>query len=152
CPTFATSWGVLRLQQYSASLYRRLGDQVGYPINYHVTGSMRLAHTTERMDEYRHVLGMARANGLAYELLSPTEIRERHPFVELHDLQGALWDPCDGDIDPAQLTQALATGARQRGARIHRFTRVTGLQPQSTGAWLVNTDKGDYLAEVLVNA
>ena len=80
------------------------------------------------MDEYRHVHGLAQANGLAYEMLTPDELRARHPFVELDDLQGALWDPCDGDIDPAQLTQALAAGARQAGARVQRFTRVTGLR------------------------
>ena len=45
CPTFSTSWGLLKLQKYSAELYRRLGDQVGYPINYHVVGAIRLAHT-----------------------------------------------------------------------------------------------------------
>ncbi|HVW70582.1 MAG TPA: FAD-dependent oxidoreductase [Steroidobacteraceae bacterium] len=152
CPTFATSWSLLKLQQYSAALYRQLGDEVDYPINYHVTGSVRLAHTRERMDEYRHVRGMAQANGLPYELLTPAELRERHPFVELDGLLGALWDPYDGDIDPAQLTQALAAGARKRGARIQRFTKVTGLQQQVTGEWRVTTDKGDYLADVVVNA
>jgi dimethylglycine dehydrogenase len=152
CPTFSTSWGVMKLQQYSASLYRHLGEQVDYPINYHVTGSIRLAHTTERLDEYRHVIGMARANGLEYQLLTPAEVRERHPLVELHDIKGGLWDPCDGDIDPAQLTQAFAAGARRAGAHVQRFTRVTGLKQQSGGGWLVNTDKGDYLAEVVVNA
>ena len=152
CPTFATGWGVLKLQQYSASLYRRLGAEVDYPINYHITGSVRLAHTEHRMDEYRHVTGMARANGLDYEILTPAGLRARHPFVELDDLKGALWDPCDGDIDPAQLTQAFAAGARRNGARIHRFTKVIGLQQQSTGQWLANTDKGDYLADTIVNA
>ncbi|MBV8805920.1 MAG: GcvT family protein, partial [Sinobacteraceae bacterium] len=151
CPTFSTAWSLLRLQQYSASLYRRLSEQVDYPINYHVTGSVRLAHTAERMDEYRYVVGLAHANGLPYELLTPTELRERHPFVELQGLKGALWDPYDGDIDPAQLTQALAAGARRAGARVHRFTKVIGLERRG-GEWLVRTDKGDYLAEVVVNA
>jgi dimethylglycine dehydrogenase len=152
CPTFSTSWGVLKLQQYSAALYRRLSSAVEYPINYHVTGSVRLAHTAERMDEYRYVRGLAQANGLDYAILSPTELRDRHPFVELDDLQGALWDPCDGDIDPAQLTQALASAARTKGARIHRFTKVTGLTQQPTGEWQVATDKGDYVADVVINA
>ncbi len=152
CPTFSTGWGLLKLQQYSASMYRRLGEDVDYPINYHITGSVRLAHTAERMDEYRHVLGMAHANGMAYELLTPTELRDRYPYVELQDLQGALWDPNDGDIDPAQLTQAFATGARRAGARVLRFTRVIGLTLRPNGEWLVNTDKGDYLADVVVNA
>lgn len=105
CPTFSTSWGVLKLQQYSAALYRQLAGGADYPINYHVTGSVRLAHTEERMDEYRYVLGLAQANGLAYEMLTPASLRERYPFVELEGLKGALWDPADGDIDPAQLTR-----------------------------------------------
>jgi dimethylglycine dehydrogenase len=152
CPTFATGYGLMKLQQYSVGLYRRLGAEVDYPINYHITGSVRLAHSTERMDEYRHVQGLARANGLEYEILTPAELRERHPYVELEDLLGALWDPLDGDIDPAQLTQAFATGARQAGATIRRFTKVTALTQQPNGQWRVGTDKGEYLAHVVVNA
>ena len=152
CPTFATSWGLLKLQQYSAALYRQLSGEADYPINYHVTGSVRLAHTEERMDEYRYVRGLARANGLPYEILTPRELRDRHPFVELDDLKGALWDPLDGDIDPAQLTQALAAGARRLGARIQRFTKVVGLKQHPSGEWHVATDKGDFHADVVVNA
>ncbi len=152
CPTFATGYGLMKLQQYSAGLYRRLAAEVDYPINYHITGSVRLAHSSQRMDEYRHVQGLARANGLEYEILTPAELRERHPYVELEDLLGALWDPLDGDIDPAQLTQALATGARQAGATIRRFTKVTALTQRPSGEWRVGTDKGEYLADVVVNA
>jgi dimethylglycine dehydrogenase len=152
CPTFATSVGVMKLQQYSAALYRRLGAEVGYPINYHLTGSVRLAHTAQRMDEYRYVRGLAQANGIDYEILTPEGLKERYPLLELEDLEGALWDPLDGDIDPAQLTQAFATGARQAGARIQRFTRVTGLAQESTGEWRVSTERGEYRADVVVNA
>ena len=152
CPTFATNPSLLKLQQYSAALYRRLGSDTGYPINYHLTGSVRLAHTAERMDEYRHIAAIARASGLDYRLLSPQELRQRYPLVELDDLKGALWDPWDGDIDPAQLTQAFAAGARQLGARILRFTGVTGLTRRAAGDWRVTTPKGEYLAEVVVNA
>jgi dimethylglycine dehydrogenase len=152
CPTFSTSWGILKLQQYSAALYRQLSSAVEYPINYHATGSVRLAHSAERMDEYRYVLGLAQANGLEYAILSPSQLRERHPFVELDDLKGALWDPHDGDIDPAQLTQALASAARAKGARVHRFTKVTGLAQQPGGEWHIATSAGDYVAEVVVNA
>ena len=41
--------------------------------------------------------------------------------------RGALYDPNDGDIDPAQLTQALAKGARDLGAKIVRFCSATGI-------------------------
>ena len=151
-PTFSTSWSILKLQKYSASLYRQLAASAENPINYHLTGSVRLAHTRKRMDEFRHVQSMARANGLEYEILSPSELRERYPLIETHDLQGALWDPLDGDIDPSQLTQALARAARELGARIKRHTRVTGLVQRPGGEWLVSIDKGDVVAEIVVNA
>ena len=153
CPTYSTGWGALKLQKYSADLYRRLGDEVGYPINYHVVGAVRLAHSRERMDEFNHVHAMARANGMDYEILSPKEILDKHPFITLDGLAGALWDPYDGDIDPAQLTQALAKGARDLGARIRRFTKVTGLVETPSGQWRVTTDKGDETAaDNVVNA
>ena len=74
------------------------------------------------MDEFRHARHGAGA-GIAFEVLSPEEAHTRYPFLELHDLVGALWDPRDGDIDPSQLTQALAKGARDLGAKVNRFPR-----------------------------
>ncbi|MEZ5932603.1 MAG: FAD-dependent oxidoreductase [Alphaproteobacteria bacterium] len=152
CPTFSGSWNIIKYQRYSADLYKSLAEAVDYPINYHVTGSIRLAHSEHRMDEFRHVRSMAEAQGINYELLTPEAARERYPFLELHDLKGAIWDPHDGDIDPSQLTQAFAKGARDLGARIKRFTKVVGLEQQSDSTWLVRTDKGDIRAEVVVNA
>ncbi len=151
-PTFSSSRNVIKLQHYSTQLYARLCDDPVYPINYHQTGSIRLAQTRQRMEEFRHVSAMANSIGLEYEVLDMAEMKARHPFLEDHDLQGALWDPVDGDIDPSQLTQALATHARKAGASIHRFTRVTGLSRTASGEWLVSTDKGDVLAEYVVNA
>jgi dimethylglycine dehydrogenase len=152
CPNFSTSWNVLKFQRHSTKLYAKLGQEVDYPMNYHVTGSIRLAHTKARMEEYAHVRGMARAQSLEFDLLSPADIKQRYPFIELHDLQGGLWDPFDGDIDPSQLTQAYAKGARDMGAEIARFTRVTGVERTKAGEWLVKTDKGDVICEYVVNA
>ena len=105
CPNFSTSWNIIKLQRHSTKLYAKLGDETGYPINYHVTGSLRLAHNRDRMDEFKHVATMAQAQGLDLSLLTPAEAGKLYPFMELDDLQGALWDPFDGDIDPSQLTQ-----------------------------------------------
>ena len=153
CPTFSGSWTVMKMQAYGAKLYRRLSAELEGGIGYHGTGSLRLAHHRERMDEFRHVQAMARAQGLAYDLLSPAQARELYPFLEPHDLEGALWDPIDGDVDPSQLTQAYARLAREAGCRIERFTRVTSLARGSSGEWLVGTDKGETIrAEIVVNA
>ena len=151
CPTFSTSWPVLTIQRYSGELYRRLAEEVGYPINYHVSGTLRFAHGRERMREFAHVRSWARAQGVEQEMVTNEEMRALHPFIETHDLEGGLWDPVDGDIDPAQLTQALAKGARMRGGTILRHTPVTGID-RAGDEWVVKTDRGDIRAEYVVNA
>lgn len=150
-PTFSASWSIMNMQRYSAGLYRGLGAEVDYPMNYHVTGSVRLGHSKERRQEFARVVGMGRYQGMDLALLDPDEIRGRYPFLETHDLTGALYDPYDGDIDPAQLTQALAKGARQMGARIERFCPVTAVRREA-GLWVLETPKGEVRAEVVVNA
>jgi dimethylglycine dehydrogenase len=150
-PTFSTSWSIMNMQRYSTELYRGLGAAVDYPMNYHVTGSIRLAHSCARMQEFERARGMGRYQGMEIDILSPAEAREKYPFLELHDLQGALFDPYDGDIDPAQLTQALAKGARDLGARIERFCPATGVRREN-GEWIVETEKGEIRCEYVVNA
>lgn len=150
-PTFSTSWSLMNMQRYSTELYRGLGDAVDYPMNYHVTGSIRLAHSKERMQEFQRAKGMGLYQGMEIDILSPDEIKAKYPFIETHDLKGALYDPADGDIDPAQLTQALAKGARDLGATILRFTPATGVSREN-GEWIVHTEKGDIRCEYVVNA
>jgi dimethylglycine dehydrogenase len=151
CPNFSTSWSILRLQRFSTELYARLAREVDYHIDYHLTGSIRLAHTPERCDEFRHVASQARAQRIGFELLSPAEIKARHPFLELDGIRAGLWDPLDGDIDPAQLTQALAKGARDAGASVYRHTRVTAIAPLQ-GGWRIDTPAGSIEAEYVINA
>ncbi len=152
CPTFSTSWNVLKLQRYGNQLYARLAAEGEPPLTWHPTGSIRLAHGQGRMDEFRHVSAMARAQGLELALITPREARELYPFLELDGLEGALFDPYDGDVDPSQLTQTFAKRARERGCEIRRFTRVIGLEPHPGGTWRVLTDQGEIACETLVNA
>ena len=150
-PTFSSSWSIMNMQRYSASLYRGLGAEVDYPMNYHVTGSVRLGHTKERLQEFQRVVGMGRHQGMDLNILTPDQVKSLYPFLQTHELTGALHDPYDGDIDPAQLTQALAKGARQMGARIERFCPATGVR-RDGDAWLISTPKGEIRCEYVVNA
>ncbi|MBM4212383.1 MAG: FAD-dependent oxidoreductase [Gammaproteobacteria bacterium] len=152
CPNFSTSWNLIKLQRHSTRLYSQLAQRVGYDINYHITGSIRLAHTADRVDEFKHVVSQARAQGIEFEMLTPAELRDRYPFVTTDDLKAGLYDPYDGDIDPAQLTQALAKGARDAGATIHRHTRVTAIKRTASGEWRITTDKGVIQAQKVINA
>ena len=150
-PTFSSSWSIMNMQRYSAGLYRGLGAEVDYPMNYHVTGSVRLGHSRERLQEFQRVVGMGRYQGMDLEILAPGDIAAKYPFLQTHDRTGALFDPYDGDIDPAQLTQALAKGARMRGARVERFCPVEGVRREG-GEWVIGTPKGDIRCEYVVNA
>ena len=150
-PTFSSSWSIMNMQRYSASLYRELGALVDYPMNYHVTGSIRLGHSKERLQEFKRVVGMGRYQGMDLDILTPDEMRGKYPFLETHDLTGALYDPYDGDIDPAQLTQALAKGARDMGAKIFRFCPATGARREGE-EWVISTPQGEIRCEKVVNA
>lgn len=151
-PSSSGSWSVMRMQAYSLALYRRLAADPEHAVTYHVTGSLRLAQSKDRLDEFRHITGMARAQGLEFDLLTPAEAKERHPFLELHDLEGVLYDPMDGDIDPSMVTQALAKEARAGGAKIRRDCPVTAISRTTDGMWRLETPQGVVLAEHVVNA
>ncbi|HCI20759.1 MAG TPA: dimethylglycine dehydrogenase, partial [Alphaproteobacteria bacterium] len=151
CPNFVGSWTMMKIQSYSTKLYRELGEKVDYPMNYHVTGAIRLAHSRQRMEEFRHVERMGRQMGVELQEMSPSEMQGVYPFLEAHDLYGGQWDPFDGDIDPAQLTQAFAKGARDMGAKIIRFCPVTGVR-RDNDEWVLTTPQGDIRCEYVVNA
>jgi len=151
CPTFSGSWSIMKMQAYSNDLYTRLGEEVDYPMNYHVTGSIRLAHTIERMREFEHVCAMARYQGADLQMMTADEMKDKYPFYETHDILGGCWDPLDGDMDPAQLSQAFAKGARDLGARVIRFCPVSGVRREN-GEWVVETAQGEIRCEYVVNA
>ena len=151
CPNFVGSWTMMKIQSYSTKLYRELGERVDYPMNYHVTGAIRLAHTRQRMEEFRHVERMGRQMGIEFVEMSNSEMKDVYPFLETHDLYGGQWDGLDGDIDPAQLTQAFAKGARDLGATIIRFCPVEGVRREN-GEWVLSTPQGEIRAEYVVNA
>ena len=141
------------LKSHSIRLYKELADDPDYPINYHHgDGGLRLASTEDHLDGYRHFISMAKGMGVDFELIDAAECARRHPLITTDGLIGALWDSSDGDIDPAQLCQALARRARKAGAEVCRHTPVTGLTQKTNGEWIVHTIKGDIACEHLVNA
>jgi dimethylglycine dehydrogenase len=152
-PTYATSWLGMRAGNYAWRLYRDLAENPEAPITYRHTGAFWPAHTRDRMDLFHHLAGVSRSAGFELAMLSPAEMEAMHPFYRAGDsVIGAIYDPYEGDIDPSQLTQALASGARNAGAEVARFTRVTGIARSADGEWVVNTDKGAVRCEVIVNA
>ena len=78
-----------------------------------VVGNLRMAQTHDRMDEYMLYASTAETCEVPFEWLSPKEIKERWPLVNTEDLVGSIYHPTDGYINPADVTMAMAKGARQ---------------------------------------
>src|SRR3954470_17838072 len=136
-----------RLVQYSAELYSSLEAETGLSTGYRNVGGLVVARTEERMVQLRRTAANAVAYDLPCELVSPERAQELWPPMRVDDLLGAIWLPGDGKVNPADLTQSLAKGARQGGARVVEGVRVIGVDvddgpggPRVTG---VRTDDGD---------
>jgi heterotetrameric sarcosine oxidase gamma subunit len=140
-----------RLVQYSTELYAELEAEVGLSTGYKRCGGVTVARTPDRMTQLRRTAASADAYGLECVLLTPDQALERYPVMQVEDLVGAIWLPGDATANPTDLTQALAKGARQRGARIVERTRVLDVLVDRGTVTGVRTDAGDVEAEVVVN-
>ncbi|MEM7214669.1 MAG: FAD-dependent oxidoreductase [Pseudomonadota bacterium] len=150
---FGPNQTMIGLKTHSIQLYKELADDPDYPINYHhATGGLRLASEQWHLDGYNHFVSLAKGMGVDFEIIDPEECKKRHPIISTEGLLGALWDPLDGDIDPAQLCQALARRARKAGAEVYRHNPVTGLTQKQDDTWIVHTQNGDIHCEKIINA
>lgn len=151
-PLFNMSYSVGQIHKYSVALYKQLQAETGQDVGLRQVGNIRLAMTEDRMDEYRQYAGVARTIGVDVEFLSPDEVQGIWPLAVTDGVIGAIRHPGDGYIQPADLTQALARGARAGGATIYRNTRVTGIEQKANDEWIVRTDMGDITCEHVVSA
>jgi len=144
-----------RLVQYSAELYAALESETGLSTGYRNVGGVIVARTEDRMTQLRRTAANAVAYDLDCELISPARAQELWPPMQVDDLLGAIWLPGDGKVNPADLTQSLARGARQGGARVVEGVRVTGCDvadgPSGHRVTGVRTDAGHVECEVVVN-
>ena len=149
-PLFNMSYSVGQLHKYAVNLYKTLEKETGKSVGFSVVSNIRLAQTQERMDEYHQYAGVAKTIGVDVKFLKPEEVKKIWPLCNIEGLVGAIQHPEDGYIQSADVTQALATGARNRGAEIYRNTTVTGIK-QTKDGWVVITDKGEISCEHVVS-
>ena len=151
-PLFNVSYSVGQIHKYSVALYRTLEEETGQNVGFSQCSNIRLATTRDRMDEYTYYAGIAKTIGVDVRFLTPEQVKEIWPLCSIEGLVGAIQHPEDGYIQPADLTQALARGARSRGVEIYRNTTVTDIRQQPNGEWVVVTDKGKIACEHVVSA
>ena len=146
------SLSLTRMMMNSVELYRALQEETGLETGWHEVGSLRLASSTERMEELTRQAAWAKTFGLPLEIVSADDAQRMFPPMSAAGVLGAAYLPTDGYIDPSQLTFALVEGARRRGAEICEDTRVTAIEVEGGRVRRVVTDKGDIATELLVNA
>jgi len=151
-PLFNLSYSVGKLHQYSVDLYPSLEAETDLNVGFSRVSNIRLANSPDRMDEYRYYAGVAQTIGVGVNFLTPEQVHDIWPLAQMDGVLGAIQHPADGYIQPADLTQALAKGARQRGATIMRNTTVTGITQKANGEWVVATDQGEITCEHVVSA
>ena len=151
-PLFNMSYSVGQIHKYSVALYERLEAETGQAIGLKQVSNIRLARSEDRMDEYRFYAGVAETIGVDVRFLTPDQVKEIWPLCSIDGIIGAIQHPRDGYIQPADLTQALATGARQGGAEINRGVTVTAIDRSPGGEWRVTTDHGEITCEHIVSA
>ena len=139
-PLFNMSYATTHIHKYSVDFYKTLEAETGLNAGFAVVGNLRLAQTQERMDEYMLYASTAETCGVEYEWLTPDEIKARWPLIETSDLKGAIYHTTDGYINPADVTQAMAKGARQRGVAIERKWQADAFH-WTGSAWEVTCTK-----------
>ncbi|MEO8345977.1 MAG: FAD-dependent oxidoreductase [Betaproteobacteria bacterium] len=148
-----------RMSQYGIELYSTLEQETGLATGWKQCGSLNVAKTPDRMQLIKRQMARAKSFGIAFDYITPTEAGKIAPILRTEDLSGAVWIPGDGKANPTDLTQSLAKGARNRGARIFEGVKVTGVQMvrgRVTGiTWKrggnETEDEGVLTCEALVN-
>ena len=150
-PLFNLSYSVGQIHKYSVKLYGELEAETGQHVGFSKVSNIRVARTKDRWDEFMYYAGIAETIGVKVNKLTPQQLKELWPLCEIDGIIGAIQHPDDGYIQPADLTQALAKGARNRGAEIYRNTTVTAIEQLPSGEWQVKTDQGDITCEHVVS-
>jgi dimethylglycine dehydrogenase len=152
CPHFNGSLNMTKVHVYGTELYPKLEKLTGQAVSWHGCGGLRLATTDEEVNWLKYVYGISKLAGYEAEIIGPSEIKQYHPYLETFGIKAAFRTVSDGHVAPADITNAMAAGARQLGAEIYRRTRVMDIKRLDNGEWRVFTDKGHIDCEHVVNS
>ena len=145
------TYNLTRLAQYTTNLYASLEQETGQATGFRQTGSIAIATHDARFEELKRGASMAKCFGLEVQTLNPAEIAELWPGVYTGDLVGGVYLPKDGRTNPIDTTQALAKGAKSRGAKIFENTAAEEIVVENGKAVGVRTTKGEIRADIVVN-
>ena len=146
-----TSANITQMLGASVALYNTLEAETGLASGWQMNGGLRLACNAARWTELKRQATTARSFGLEMQLLTPNEAQKLWPLMDIGDLVGAAFLPTDGQVNPSDITQSLAKGARLRGVKIFEDTTVTDFELERGRVTAVLTSSGRIACEVVVN-
>ena len=152
CPHFIGNLTMAHIHHYGTELYPKLEELTGQPAGWHGCGGIRLAITDEEVNWFHYVQGIGKLVGFDMDIIGPNEIKKHHPFLDVANVKAGALTFNDGHVDPTSLTNAMAKGGRDLGAKIKRRTLVTDINQLDSGEWEVVTDQGNIVCEHVVNA
>ena len=152
CPSMVGNYNLAKIHNYGNWLYSRLEELTGQYVSWHASGGIRLALTHEDIDWFHYMKGIADNVGFHMEIIDAEKIKQINPFINTDGVLAGAWTLDDGHADPAGLTNAMALGATKMGASIQRHNRVIDIKSMPSGEWQVVTEKGNIVAEIVVNA
>ncbi len=152
CPHFNSSLNMTKVHMYGTELYPKLEELTGHAVSWHGCGGLRLACTDEEVNWLKQVYGVSKLAGYEAHIIGPEEIKKVHPFLNTDGVKVAFHTITDGHVAPADITNAMASGARKLGAEIYRRTLVTDIKLLPSGEWEVITDHGNIICEHVVNS
>ena len=145
-----TSINMTQLARYTSQLYRGLEEETGQATGYRQCGSISIAATAERFEELKRSASMAKVFGLEVNVLPVGEIAEKYPLIQTEDLFGGIHIPSDGYSNAVDITQALAKGAKSRGARIFTDTKVEAILRDGDEVTGVRIGEGEIRSRYVV--
>ncbi|RVC72770.1 FAD-dependent oxidoreductase, partial [Mesorhizobium sp. M2A.F.Ca.ET.046.02.1.1] len=144
---------VAALQDYTIKLYREIEAESGQNAGLHMTGGVNMASDPQRWEWLKSAWAVFQSVGIeTARLVTPEEIKEICPIVDVSGVLGGLYDSNEGHLDPYGTTHAYAGAARKRGADVILRNRVVELKQRADGGWDIVTEKGTIVAEHVVNA
>ena len=153
CGNFIGNMTVSQIHNYTIRLYNEiLPQETGQTSSFHQTGSIRVGFSRVEEEWFRNLESRAKNVGFEFNIISKNEARKLNPLMNFDKARIIVSTPDDGHVDPTSVVMPLSKLARENGAEINRFTRVTEIKALSSGEWEVVTDKGKIIAEHVVNA
>ena len=144
---------IAALQAYTIDLLSEVAEETSYDIGLHMTGGISVASAPERWEWLQATYRIYQTMGIEdCWLMTPEEIEERCPIIDIDGVLGGLWADREGYIDPSAVVHAYARAARRRGADVIEHNRVLELTRSNAVYWDVVTEKCTIVAEQVVNA